>query len=152
MLAEGGDTAPLAEALEATAGVHHVVTTGAPLLPGQSVEVEIPFRKRQAALSMASMLLPTNDGFIGLDGVTMPWFRGQVVAHVSPGYDAGSEENDELCTAIPGPHCGGEGYSPIAGEGKVHVHSGIHGIGDLAPEQYDWRNPVARITVELQRQ
>jgi hypothetical protein len=29
----------------------------------------------------------------------------------------------------------------------VHIHSGIHGIGDLRPEHFDWRNPVARITI-----
>ena len=152
MLAEGGDTAPLAAALGATAGVHDVATTGAPLLPGQSVEVELPYGKRRAVLSLASMVLPSNDGFIGLDGVSLPWFKNQVVAYTSPAYDAGSEANDELCVSIPGPHCEGAGYSPTAGEGKVHVHSGIHGIGDLAPEHYDWRNPVARITVELSRQ
>ena len=33
------------------------------------------------------------------------------------------------------------------GEGYVHIHRGMHGIGDLAPEIYDWRNPVAAITI-----
>jgi hypothetical protein len=29
----------------------------------------------------------------------------------------------------------------------VHIHRGTHGIGDLDADRYDWRNPVARITV-----
>ena len=151
-LAEGGDTGPLAGVLGNMDGVHYVTTTGGPLLPGHSVEVEIPYNRKFTALSMASMLLPTNDGFIWLDGSSLPFWRNQEVTRFSPGYDAGSELNDELCASIPGPHCAGEGYSPEGGEGKVHVHSGLHGVGDLDPEDYDWRNPVARITVELQRQ
>jgi hypothetical protein len=67
----------------------------------------------------------------------------------SVAYDAGSEVNDELCASIPGPDCGGAGAgSPVGGEeGYVHVHTGIHGIGDLDPSERDWRNPVAMITV-----
>jgi hypothetical protein len=32
-------------------------------------------------------------------------------------------------------------------ENYVHVHRGTHGIADLEAHVYDWRNPVARITV-----
>lgn len=151
ILAEGGDTVPLAGLLRETPGVRSVTDTGAPLLPGSSVEVEIPFRSRSDVLSLASMLLPTNDGFIALDAVQLPWYRNHEVTYFSPGYDAGSERNDELCASIPGPHCGGEGYSPVGGEGKVHIHNGIHGVGDLAPENYDWRNPTAKISIRLVR-
>ena len=62
---------------------------------------------------------------------------------------AGSEINDELCSSIPGPHCMGEGYSPDGGEGKTHVHSGIHDVGDLPSDAYDWRNPVATVDIRL---
>lgn len=37
------------------------------------------------------------------------------------------------------------------GEGYIHVHAGIHGIGGddgLDPETYDWRNPVVEVTIE----
>lgn len=150
-LAEGGDTGPLASELEGTRGVYHVTATSAPLLPGESVVVEIPYQRRSAVLSMASMLLPTNDGFIGLNGVSLPWYRHHAMTHTAPGYDAGTELNDELCASIPGPHCGGEGYVAGGGEGKIHVHSGIHGVGDLVPEHYDWRNPVVQVKVTLKR-
>ena len=61
----------------------------------------------------------------------------------SPAYDAGTEENDELCTSIPGPACGGTGLEASGnGEGFIHVHRGFFGIGDLEQAEYDWRNPV----------
>ena len=64
------------------------------------------------------------------------------------GHDAGSEPNDELCEHIPDAQCGSKRVPPDAGgEGFVHIHAGIHGIGNLKPSKYDWRNPVARITV-----
>jgi hypothetical protein len=45
--------------------------------------------------------------------------------------------------------CAGAGGSPgVGGEGFVHIHPGIHGIGDLIPAQRDWRNPVAKISIE----
>lgn len=146
-LAEGGDTEPLAGLLEETGGVYSMTTTADPLLPGQSVVVELPVDGRRVYLSMASMLLPTNDGFIALSSAELPRFKHGAITYFVPGYDAGSEINDELCASIPGPHCGGEGYSSAAGEGKVHVHSGIHGVGELGPENYDWRNPVAMVSI-----
>ncbi len=32
-------------------------------------------------------------------------------------------------------------------EGYVHIHRGIHGVGDLVAAVHDWRNPVAKITI-----
>ena len=32
-------------------------------------------------------------------------------------------------------------------EGFVHIHSGIHGTGDLSPAEWDWQNPVVEIAV-----
>jgi hypothetical protein len=29
----------------------------------------------------------------------------------------------------------------------VHIHAGIHGVGDLQEATHDWRNPVARIAI-----
>jgi hypothetical protein len=103
-------------------------------------------------LSVAAMLIPTNDGFFALNGVRGP-AGSATLTFVSPAYDAGSERNDELCASIPGPNfaeCGGPGGGgqPAGGEeGYVHIHAGIHGIGDLDAAQRDWRNPVAQITV-----
>lgn len=145
-IAEGGDIAPLTAVLQDDARVADIQDSGGLLGPGESVTVTVSATHGAHNISMASMMLPTNDGFIALNSVKAP--RHGTVMYYSPGYDAGTEPNDELCISIPGPTCGGEGPSPGAGgEGYVHINRGIHGIGDLAPEVYDWRNPVAKITI-----
>ncbi len=145
ILAEGGDVGPLAQVLRANPRVIDVADSGGLLKPGESVTVRVAARSADR-ISLAAMILPTNDGFIALNGMEAPRF-GSLNDRV-PGYDAGSEPNDELCASIPGPQCGGTGVSPTAGgEGFVHIHAGIHGIADLKPELYDWRNPMASVTI-----
>ncbi|CAM9362638.1 unnamed protein product, partial [Laminaria digitata] len=61
---------------------------------------------------------------------------------------AGTEENNELCSHIPGPACDATSGNKEAGpgEGRVHIHRGFHGVGrELAAEDYDWRSPVAEV-------
>ena len=145
-IAEGGDTGPLAALLQKNHRVVDVQTSDGLLAPGDSVTVSVAAKKGARHISLASMMLPTNDGFIALNAVKAP--RRGSLSYYSTAFDAGSELNDELCMNIPGPTCGGNGPSPEAGgEGYVHIHRGMHGIGDLLPEMYDWRNPVAKITI-----
>jgi hypothetical protein len=145
-IAEGGDIAPLSAVLQDDPRVADVQDSGDLLGPGESVTVTVSATHGAHNISMASMMLPTNDGFIALNSVKAP--RHGTVTYYSPGFDAGTEPNDELCISIPGPTCGGEGPSPGAGgEGYVHINRGIHGIGDLPPDVYDWRNAVAKITI-----
>ncbi len=149
-LAEAGVTGPLAALLAASHQVHDVQETAGPLPPGGSVKVTVAGGEHFRNLSVAAMLVPTNDGFFALNDV-----QGPVGEHVltlfSPAYDAGTEANDELCSHIPGPPsvCQGEGFnaSRDGAEGYVHIHAGIHGIGDLKAADRDWRNPVARIEI-----
>lgn len=147
-LAEGGDVAPLTTTLEANHRVIDVENSGALLMPGKSVTVTVSAKHGANRISLASMLIPTNDSFISLNNVKAPK-KGRSIVYFSPGYDAGSELNDESCLNIPGPVCGGEGGSPGAGgEGYVHISGGIQGIADLAADTYDWRNPTARIVIK----
>ncbi len=151
ILAEGGATAPLAAKLMSMPEVKDVVSTSGLLGPGKSVTVSVRMDDRFDHLSLAAMLIPTNDGFFALHGVKGPSGRA-TKEFESPAYDAGSEPNDELCANIPGPVCGGEGTSPFAdGEGFVHIHAGIHGVGNLPAADRDWRNPVAEISVRRVR-
>jgi len=72
----------------------------------------------------------------------------QSVTYLAPAYDAGTETNDEAYANVPGPACRGEALSYYdEGEGFVTIHNGVHGIGELNPSIYDWRNPVAKIIV-----
>jgi hypothetical protein len=153
ILAESGNVAPLADLLVSLPEVLEVTDTGTTLGPGQTVTVTVNTRGAFDHISVAAMLIPTNDGFFAMNGVPGPTKPEQVTMFISPAYDAGSEFNDEDCANIPGPPdvCSGEGVSDPASddEGFVHIHAGIHGITtQLEPATYDWRNPVASIRVK----
>lgn len=146
-LAEAGNGRPMAAKLLATPGVSaaEVGVGGTP--PGHSSSLVIK-GKPGDRLSLGAMLGNTNDGFVGLEGVSLPMGK-QAVSYMAPGYDAGTETNDELCATVPGPACGGAALSPDdSGEGVVVIHNGIHGIGGLAASSQDWRNPVAKVVIK----
>jgi archaellum component FlaF (FlaF/FlaG flagellin family) len=150
-LAEGGDVAPLTTALQANDKVIDTKNSGGLLMPGQSVTVTVSASRGAKQISLASMMIPTNDSFIALNGVKAPK-HGKTAVYYSSGYDVGSEPNDELCMNIPGPVCGGAGGSPEAGgEGYVHISGGISGKADLTADTYDWRNPTAKIAIKRVR-
>jgi hypothetical protein len=151
MLAEGGDTGPLTDAA-ANASTEALTIDGL-LGPGQTATTTIMGDPESGFLSIAAMLLPTNDTFVALNRARLPasgaWQR------MLRAYDSGTEVNDQSCQHIPGPRCGGEGFSEDAGEGFVHISSGFHYLGEedadgfeiLGPQNYDWRNSVAKVTV-----
>jgi len=160
-LAEGGATGPLAEVLKKAGNAVGDIEEGDSLLvPGDSITFKLRSDPRRQFLSLAAMLIPTNDTFVALDTVRLPW-RGST-SYYARAYDAGTEANDQSCANMPGPRCGGEGYSPVPGpgdEGFVHVGNGFHELGEedadgfevLGPATYDWRNPVAKVTITAKR-
>jgi len=145
-IAEGGATGGLKDLLDNAPqyAMDNASTDGGLIGPGESRTVMVYGSRDFDRLSLAGMLLPTNDTLVAVNAMTLPRLYASTNALA---YDAGSEENDELCASIPGPHCGGAPFSAGLAEGFVHVSRGISGNGDLAPDAYDWRNPVARITV-----
>ena len=146
-LAEGGATQPFEDLLEGFGEiVGSVQTSDAILEAGASETITVTTDDASTKLTLLAMILPSNDGFVALNGVDLP-AQGSLSYDVLV-YDAGTETNDESCDHIPGPQCGGEADSPEdSGEGYVYVHGGIHGIGDLSSASYDWRNPAARVTI-----
>ena len=147
-IAEGGDFGPLSTQLTESGVAYDIASNGALLAPGASTTIMVKMADDFDHVTVTSMMIPTNDGFVAVNGVKGPKNKHTRVV-MSPAYDAGSEPNDELCANIPGPTCGGQGPSPDAnGEGYVHIHGGIHGIGDLTSADYDWRNPAARIVIK----
>ena len=99
-IAESGSPAPLAAMLvDSGANVSNAGPLLSPthpnppgfLFPGESVTVRVSAAHGARRITVASMLLPTNDGFFALNGVKAPK-RGSVT-YYSPGYDAGSEPN-----------------------------------------------------------
>lgn len=156
ILAEDGATTPLQTLLESDPAVRDTTNSGAPpggfVLPGASRTLTVEGGGGFDHLSVAAMLIPTNDAFFAVNGIEAPE-GNKTLTVFSPAYDAGTEANDELCASIPGPPCFGAGFdaSRAGAEGYVHIHAGIHGIGDLVPAMRDWRNPVAKITIRRVR-
>ncbi len=146
-LAEDGTVIPLTGALNVPE-VLDVNDSGGLLPAGQSVTIEVATQGNFDHISMAAMLIPTNDAFVGLTDLEGPT-GNKVLVRRAPAYDACTEANDELCVNIPGPPCFGSGFNAEGGEGLVHIHNGIHGIGVLAEEVFDWGNPVAEISIRV---
>jgi len=117
-------------------------------LPGVSDSFYINTSRKAEYFTIVAMLGATNDAFYALRGIKLPE-KGKITLF-APAYDAGSEENTELEADIP---AGGNGYNfpDEPGEGFIHIHTGIRGVGDLDAATYDWRNPVAMIAVERLR-
>ena len=143
-VAEDAMNGPLVDLLTASSRVNDVAVGGDVILPGGAMTLMLEARPGQARLSAIFMLVNTNDGFGGLDGMRLP-LRGERSWYV-PVWDAGSEVNTESAMDIPGPCCG----SPGMGEdehGRIRLHRGIQGHGDLDVETYGWNRPAARLTV-----
>ncbi len=145
-VAEDADSSGLVAALQANVQVLDIATGTGPIMPGQSIELEVRTSSDYPRLSAVGMLVTTNDAFFGVDGFALHggFWRKSIAA---PAYDAGSEANNESCDFIPGPPCGSPGVRATDGaEGFIHVHPGIFGIGDLSTAGYTWLNPTVRIT------
>ena len=147
-IAEGGNIAPLKAMLdEMPRQVSDTASTEGLLMPGQSSSFRLSTHRQRLMLSLVSMLIPTNDTFVALNAVRLPYRYSKV--YFANAYDAGSEMNDEFCMNIPGPVCGGVGPSPDdEGEGFVHFSAGIHGEGELQASAHDWRGAVAKIEIK----
>lgn len=159
-IAEDGNAAPAADALDGSPLVTDVIVS-APIAPTgttttvpMSRTVELTARPGDR-LSVAGMLICTNDGFTGVDRLRLPR-AGERTVYLGT-YDAGSEENTEEsidivdpCSAL-GPvvldgdlngnnNAGIDTFEPIA------PHPGVDGaIGDLLPA-HDW-DEAAKLTV-----
>lgn len=167
-MAEGGDISGLSQ-LAIEAGASNAVNPAAGLLaPGQHATVSGLDIKHRGLISIVGMLLPTNDGFVGLDSWSIPKKHGRYTIYLN-GYDAGTEINDEVITGGGAPGVAGIPADPggFAGTGAtgvtlnepnglVHVHRGnvgdlnpVGGPSDLDAAVHRWLNPVAKVVVTV---
>ena len=160
-LAENGDVSGLVAALEGAAGVRSIdvaATTAGPLVGGESVTLEIDVPRDARYLSFASMLICSNDGFVGGDSLTLSRRRGVPTEYLLNSYDAGSETNtedfDDLvppCGPLSGVDSGGAGTgasnAALAEGGVVTRHAGIIGTADLTTAVHGWDDPAVKLTV-----
>lgn len=162
--AETGSPVPLVDEVAAAEGVWEAVAlltdrTPPVLLPGESNSTTISASARTRFFSAAGMLGATNDAFYSVRSIPLPKRKGQVVHVYGNAYDAGSEANLESSATIGA--LGATDDNPATGsginengEGYIHVHGGIHGVGGpdgLDPAVHDWRNPVVELTIERVR-
>lgn len=168
-MAEGGDISKLLEMVGGEDRDTVANPAGGLLAPGGIVsDVFFNRRARNRYLSLTAMLLPTNDGFVGLDALLIPRKPGTYRYYLN-GYDAGTEANDERVTgggdpgvpgipAAPGGDAGtrGKGVSGADKNSTVHIHRGVvgdtrrrGGISDLNIAIHRWLNPVAEIIIEV---
>ncbi|QEY16353.1 hypothetical protein D0C16_10400 [Cellvibrio sp. KY-GH-1] len=168
-MAEGGDISGL-DADFVAAGAKNIVNPAAGLLmPGKYTMADLGDPGvANTRLSIAAMLLPTNDGFVALNNLTLPTQPG-TYTYLLNAYDAGTEANDEIrgsgakgMAGMPVPPPlealvgkGGTGVATTA-EGFVHIHRGVlgdHNLGggtsDINASSQRWLNPVARVTLTV---
>lgn len=168
-MAEGGDISGLAS-LAAAVGADSVENPAEGLLaPGASVMTSDLTDAMGEYLSITAMILPSNDGFVGLDSWPIPGEPGTYTIYLNA-YDAGTEANDELVNGAGAPgelgipaNPGGDGGSNGTGvtteetNQMVHIHRGVlgdtitdGGISDLDSRIHRWLNPVASVTVVVE--
>jgi len=158
-MAEGGDVSGLVTDLDGANADSMTNPAGGLLAPGTSTMTTLATATDNTNLSIVAMMLPTNDGFIGLNNWKVPTTPGTYTININA-YDAGTEANTEIITDIPadpGAHAGtGATGMPSTIEGYVHVHRGnigdsdtIGGKSDLDASAHRWLNPVATVTVTV---
>ncbi|MBT2969482.1 MAG: hypothetical protein B6D72_08490 [gamma proteobacterium symbiont of Ctena orbiculata] len=168
-MAEGGNISGLMDDVIAAGGEVVADPASGLLAPGASAEAMIDRpRKRNRYLSIVAMLLPTNDGFVGLDSLRIPKKKGTYTYYLK-GYDAGTEANDEIINgggmpgvlgipADPGGNAGSGGISTAGADHNqtVHIHRGITGDtdptggeSDLDARVHTWQGPVARLVIRV---
>lgn len=156
--AKNGDIMPLVTASD-SAGATTVANPAAGLLaPGETTTAIVNTNNATAntQLSVVAMLLPTNDGFLALNSLTVPTLPGTYTYNLNA-YDAGTEANTESADTVPGPAASGlaEGFNADRDDVRnaVYVHPGVVTQDDglttstLSGSQR-WDNPMARVDIE----
>jgi len=170
-MAEGGDTSGLVTDVGGVDADTIDNPAAGLLAPGQATMTTLDTTvSGNTHLSLVAMMLPTNDGFVGLDGLQIPTVAGSYTYYLN-GYDAGTEANDELMNTVNGGVPGSAGIpgdpSGAAGTGgtgvtltdtntSVHIHRGTlgdsnpaGGVSDLDSSVHRWLNPVAVVQLTV---
>jgi len=167
-MAEGGNISGLASDLAAVnANAVENPATGL-LVPGDTATTIINTTAGNGYFSLVAMLLPTNDGFVGMDALKLPTMPGTYTYHLNA-YDAGTEANDEIVNGAGMPGApgipadpsgnngtGATGVTTMEGNSMIHIHRGNIGDTDLTGGSSDldsrihrWLNPVAQLVITI---
>ncbi|MDF2177786.1 spondin domain-containing protein [Aliiglaciecola sp. CAU 1673] len=166
-MAEGGDISALVSLASGLNANNLENPAGGLLAPGQSASGSLATDDANSRLSLVGMILPSNDGFVGLNSWTIPTEPGTYSVYLNA-YDAGTEVNDEIRGGgapgeagmpVPPPlealvGTGGTGVASSESNSTVHIHRGNLGDDNLSGGSSDiqnqvqrWLNPVAKVTI-----
>lgn len=155
-LAEGGSNAELIALAGSNDDIDQGISGNGLLLPGNSDEVTITLDPSDYGyLSVASMLVNTNDAFIGETGLSLKTLSvGESFEMNMNVWDSGTELNDELAATIPGPVGGGEGFNATRNDSNdaVSFHAGVISQDDglvtsALSANHRFLNPGAKVTI-----
>lgn len=151
VLAEGGDNSSFItqESIIASASSEGAV------MPGANSTVSVTTTESTAThITIATMLVNTNDAFSGLTGLDLSSFDVNDSKTWTLGvYDAGTEANSESMGTIPGPADGGTGYDARRDDlDLVTMHSGTVTMDDgltnsVLTQAHRFDNPAMKITI-----
>ncbi len=157
-MAEGGDNSGLLAEADAVQGVMITDSGAAPVPPGMSDTMSFTIDAANVGLTgvtVLTMLVNTNDAFSGLNSYPLANVAvGEEAVQYVVAYDAGTELNTELGTAIPGPVSGGEGFNAARDDRNnfVTMHAGVVSQDDgfmssNLSQDHKFDNPVLRISI-----
>lgn len=169
-MAEGGDISGLATQLGGEDMDTIANPAGGLLMPGSNATAELNTGEmNHQYLSITAMILPSNDGFVGMDAMKIPTAPGTYHYYLN-GYDAGTEANDEMAAAdggmpgtagmpaagLPGMGSGATGVTSSEENHTVHIHrntlgdtDSTGGMSDADSRVHRWLNPIAHVTVTV---
>lgn len=150
-LAEGGDNSSLLAESFVDVGVSGTGILG----PGAMQQLTIITENQQVMyLSLATMLVNTNDAFTGVSKVDVSGMaQGDSVSFRAKAYDSGTEANSEAMGTMPGPADGGEGFNAMRDDGDfVTGHPGVVTSDDglttsVLNQSHRFDNPVIAIKI-----
>jgi hypothetical protein len=167
-MAEGGDISGLTTDVDAAGADKVANPAGGLLAPGASTSFSLSTSDGNDRLSVVAMVLPTNDGFVGMNSLSIPTAAGSYTYQINA-WDAGTEANDEIVNGNGAPGLagipadplgkngsGGTGVAAVDDNGNIHIHRGVigdtdptGGPSDLDSRIHRWLNPVASISITV---
>ena len=132
-----------------------MVSASGAIGPGGSETISVTIQDvTDAKLSVAAMLVNTNEAFSGLDALDLSTFAvGDSWTATARVYDAGTEVNSVSAGTMPGPADGGEGFNATRTDtGYVAMQPGVVTSDDglthsVLTVQHKFDNPAVRIMV-----
>lgn len=168
-MAEGGDISGLSTGVGGVDADTIENPAGGLLAPGETAMADLNTDTTgNGYLSLLAMILPTNDGFVGLDSLKIPIQAG-TYTYMLNAYDAGTEANNELVVAggeVPGTpgfpnplgltDTGGSNGIGADSNTMIHVHRGVvgdtnpaGGMSDIDSTKHRWLNPIAMLVLTV---